>query len=104
MDAAKRELKEELNMIAKEWIDLGSYRAAANRGGGTTYTFLARKATYISSSTSKTSNNGIAEGELERQDIVLLTRSQLIESVLQGKFKEIKWTATVALALLKTEA
>jgi 8-oxo-dGTP pyrophosphatase MutT (NUDIX family) len=103
VDAAKRELQEELGMVAEEWMDLGAYRAAANRGGGMTYTFLARKAAPYSGSKKSHGNAGIADGELERQDIVRLTRSQLIESVLAGKFKEIKWTATVALALLRTD-
>jgi ADP-ribose pyrophosphatase len=104
MDAAKRELKEELNMVADAWVDLGSYRAAANRGGGTTYTFLARKATKLTNNTSIGQKNGmmVAEGELERQDVVELSREKLLESVLSGMFKEIKWTACVALALLHT--
>ena len=111
LDAAKRELKEEVNMVSTEWIELGSYRAAANRGGGRTYTYLARHATTII----QKENGNIVEsskrtdsvpvpvvGELERQDIIKLTREELIEYLLDGKFQEIKWTATIALALLKT--
>ena len=47
-------------------------------------------------------NGGVAEGELERQDQVELTKPELIEALLSGQFKEIKWTATVALAILRT--
>ena len=106
--AAKRELKEELGMVASEWTDLGNYRAAANRGGGTTYSFLARNAVKDLTSTNAQNmdkddaGTHIAVGELERQDMIYLTRSQLQQAVLDGKFKEIKWAATVALALLKT--
>ena len=130
LDAAKRELSEELNMISTDWIFLGSYRAAANRGGGITYTYLARRAKKKEKSiqqqtqqklpTKNENNNNnktnkknakrkkmddhvdVAVGELERQDIVKLTREQLLEYLLDGKFQEIKWTATIALALLKT--
>ena len=103
VDAAKREVKEELGMVAEDWLDLGSYRAAANRGGGTTYTFLARKATSSANGTTKQRSSMVAEGELERQDLVKLSREELREALLSGMFKEIKWTACVALALLQTE-
>lgn len=98
LQAAVRELREELNMEADRWVDLGSYRPAANRGGGMTFTFMARGAKNIS-------GEGISNKfELEKQDIVYLTREKLLEAVLAGEFKEIKWTATVALALLKFPA
>ena len=128
--AAKRELSEELNMLSNDWIFLGSYRAAANRGGGITYTYLARhakkkkkisiqqqqspsteennnkqqkkKKDKVEDNNKDTNNDHVAVGELERQDIVKLTREQLLEYLLDGKFQEIKWTATIALALLKT--
>jgi ADP-ribose pyrophosphatase len=104
--AAARELKEEMGMESTEWIEMGSYRAAANRGGGMTFTFLARKAKKISTGVKRQQGQQsklFAEGESERQDIVELSREQLVEALLAGKFREIKWTATVALALLKTQ-
>jgi 8-oxo-dGTP pyrophosphatase MutT (NUDIX family) len=100
LQAAQRELQEELGMTAPEWVDLGNYRAAANRGGGTTFTFLAAKAK--NNKITKRQTGMVAPGELERQDLIALTRDELVESVLSGKFREIKWTATVALALLRT--
>jgi ADP-ribose pyrophosphatase YjhB (NUDIX family) len=126
LQAAQRELQEELGMVATNWVELGAYRAAANRGGGTTYTFLARQAAAAAAADGNTNNNKnnnkkkagatptthqqpqknskgrIAPGELERQDVIELSREELLEAVLAGKFKEIKWTATVALALLRT--
>jgi ADP-ribose pyrophosphatase YjhB (NUDIX family) len=103
-EAAMRELKEELGMVSDQWVDLGSYRAAANRGGGMTHTFLARQAVKIPRDQRSVKEGATVEGELERQDVVLLTRTQLVEALLSGMFKEIKWTATVALALLRTES
>jgi ADP-ribose pyrophosphatase YjhB (NUDIX family) len=116
LQAAQRELQEELGMVATNWVELGAYRAAANRGGGTTYTFLARQAADSKNNKNKkagatstthqqpqkNSKGRIAPGELERQDVIILSREELLEAVLAGKFKEIKWTATVALALLRT--
>jgi 8-oxo-dGTP pyrophosphatase MutT (NUDIX family) len=101
---AQRELREELGMESDHWIQLGGYRTAANRGAGTTYTFLARHARKEGSTTTTTTGrggDGPVEGELERQDVVLLTRNELVEKLLVGDFQEIKWTATIALALLR---
>ena len=109
LTAAKRELMEELHMEARRWTFLGSFVAAANRGGGKTYVYLAQDATplpVVASPGSAGSRRpdepeGIAEGELERQNVLRLSRAELLEALMNGKFQEIKWTATVALALLK---
>jgi ADP-ribose pyrophosphatase len=105
LTAAQRELKEELQMISTEWVSLGAYRAMANRGGGTTHTFLARHTHPIVTSEPAIMNKKkeFSEGESERQEVLELSKKELIEALLAGKFKEIKWTATAALALLKQE-
>jgi 8-oxo-dGTP pyrophosphatase MutT (NUDIX family) len=102
LQAAQRELKEELQLESTDWISLGSYVAAANRGGGTTHTFWARNSKPSGKRHNPNRGGGvvIAEGELERQDVVQLSRQELLQAVTTGRFKEIKWTATVALALL----
>ena len=43
LETAKRELKEELGIIAEEWIDLGFINPYSNAINATTYLFLARK-------------------------------------------------------------
>ena len=113
VDAAQRELREELNMISDDWIGLGSYRPAANRGGGITYTYLARGCRPTHSDVGNMNNDKAfassphqlrklpAIGELERQDIIQLTKDELLQNLLDGRFQEIKWTATIALALLR---
>jgi 8-oxo-dGTP pyrophosphatase MutT (NUDIX family) len=98
---AQREVREELGMESDHWIQLGGYRTAANRGAGTTYTFLARHARKEGPTTTTVGVGGPVQGELERQDVVLLTRDELVEKLLAGDFQEIKWTATIALALLR---
>jgi len=41
--------------------------------------------------------------DLEAQKAVLLSEQELLEAVLANKFKEVKWTANVALALLASK-
>ena len=102
LSAAKRELQEELGMESDHWKSLGNFVAAANRGGGKTHVFWAQNAKPISDSgPRKVDVRGIAEGELERQDVIRLSRDELLQALLNGRFREIKWTATVALALLQ---
>ena len=97
LQAGQRELQEELGLQAVEWKELGAYRAAANRGGGTTHAYLARGATALPGMERKSS---MAEGEAEHQNLLELTREELLTALIEGKFQEIKWTATVALALI----
>ncbi|CAB9504077.1 expressed unknown protein [Seminavis robusta] len=101
LDAAKRELQEELGLESPKWVPLGKYRAAANRGGGTTYCFLARKSTPIANA-QDSKGTDVAVGESEKQDLVELSKDDLIDALLKGKFQEIKWTATIALSIIKT--
>ncbi len=97
LQAAQRELREEFGLQSSDWKSLGQFVAAANRGGGTTHVFWAKNAQLVES------RQGIAEGELERQEIVRLSKIELLQALLQGQFREIKWTATVALALLQMD-
>ena len=71
---------------------------SANRGGGTVHLFWARKAKIDT-----IAQKGMmqSQADLERQQIIRLSQNELMEAVLDGKFQEIKWTATIALALLR---
>ena len=105
LEAAQRELREELKLESRDWVSLGNYVAAANRGGGTTHVFWAKKARPLpGSSNQQQRDENISEGELEPQDRIKLSRSELLKALEAGKFREIKWTATVALALLRDES
>ncbi|CAJ1926118.1 unnamed protein product [Cylindrotheca closterium] len=97
LEAAKRELMEELQMASTDWISMGKYRVSVNRGGGHTHTFLAKNAVKV------TDNNVevVGQADWERQDVVKCTEEELLQYVLDGKFGEIKWTATVAMSLLR---
>jgi ADP-ribose pyrophosphatase len=95
LDAAKRELREEGGYEAPEWIELGSYAVDANRGMGTGYFFLARRARFAG----KTESD-----DLEEQEPLLLTRQEVREGLLRGEFKVMAWAAAMALGLVRLEA
>ncbi|KAL7505692.1 hypothetical protein ACHAXN_003132 [Cyclotella atomus] len=81
-----------------DWIFLGRYRTAANRGGGFLYSYLLKNAIPI------VPNGGtaqyVSEGDDESQSLAFLNVEQLMEMVSGGRFQEVKWAATFALSLL----
>lgn len=88
--AAQRELLEETGYSAPDWIDLGRYAVDGNRGAGTAHLFLARGAEW---------RQPIHADDLEEQEMLLLTREEMREALLQGEFKVLPWATAVALAL-----
>jgi ADP-ribose pyrophosphatase len=88
--AAKRELLEETGFAAARWIDLGHYRVDGNRGSGTAYFFLASGATRVGERSAD---------DLEEQELLLLSRSEVEAKLAQGEFKVLAWAAIVAVAL-----
>lgn len=82
----------------QDWVFLGRYRTAANRGGGFIYTYLLKNAVPIRN------NGGTADfqmsGDDEAQEINLLTFEEMQSHLMKGHFQEVKWAATIALALL----
>mmetsp|Transcript_29640 Transcript_29640/g.39420 ORF Transcript_29640/g.39420 Transcript_29640/m.39420 type:complete len:156 (-) Transcript_29640:540-1007(-) len=81
-----------------DWLFLGKYRTAANRGGGFTYCYLLKNAVDIVPGGG--TKDFKPEGDAESQLFVRLDRTQMLLALANGDFKEIKWTATVAMALL----
>jgi len=81
-----------------DWIYLGRYRTAANRGGGFIYTYLLKNAVPI------LPNGGTPKfrmtGDDEAQLIKLLSLAEIKEQIKVGGFQEVKWAATYALAVL----
>lgn len=90
LNAAKRELLEETGYEASEWVSLGSHILDPNRGIATMHLFLALNAKQVAAPNSD---------DLEDQELLFLTRSE-IESALQaGEFKILAWSAVVAMSL-----
>lgn len=88
--AAKRELMEETGYASEEWAALGNYAVDANRGAGRAWFFLARQARRVTD----------AEGcDLEEQELLLLTRTELEDALREGDFKVLAWASVVAIGL-----
>ena len=88
--AAQRELLEETGYSSDDWTPLGQFAVDANRGAGTAHFFLARNARPITS---------IQADDLEEQELLLLSRTEIEAALNSGCFKVLAWTAIVALAL-----
>jgi ADP-ribose pyrophosphatase len=88
--AARRELVEETGYESRDWLPLGSYRVDPNRGVAVGHLYLARKAQYV------TPRNA---DDLEEQEMLLLTRSEMETALARGEFKVLAWAACIALAL-----
>lgn len=81
-----------------DWVFLGKYRTMANRGGGFIYSYLLKNAVSIAE------QGGTVQyakfGDDEAQSLRTLSLDETREAVVQGKFQEVKWAATLSLALL----
>lgn len=87
---AKRELREELGYEARQWISLGSFPCDGNHGNGFAHLYLACEAHQVGE---------IIADDLEEQEIVILTRSEMMQALLDGEFKVLSWSTAVALSL-----
>lgn len=91
LNAAKRELLEETGYVAEDWIDLGRFTVDPNRGVGTGYLYLARKAISLQKS---------VQDDLEEQELVLMSLKDVSRGLYEGQFKAMAWATNIALALL----
>jgi ADP-ribose pyrophosphatase len=90
LEAAKRELLEETGYAAAKWVGLGSHILDPNRGMAIMHLFLALDTIPVAEPHSD---------DLEDQELLLLSRSELEEALNAGEFKILAWSAVVALAL-----
>jgi ADP-ribose pyrophosphatase len=88
--AAQRELLEETGYESADWIPLGTFRVDPNRGIAMGHLFLARDARSVKPQTA---------GDLEEQEMILLTRSQVESALAGGEVKVLAWAASIVLAL-----
>lgn len=102
----------------ENWVSFGQYRCAVNRGGGWVSVFLLLDAVAIdenggtndfgqvaqnSGTAFETTATGKAEADGEAQAVVRMNTQQARRALMQGEFKEIKWSAALAFALLHIE-
>jgi ADP-ribose pyrophosphatase len=90
LQAARRELLEELGCEASGWVDLGSYVLDPNRGIASLYLFLALDARPVAAP---------GGDDLEDQQVLTLDRPALEQALQAGEFKVLAWSAVVALGL-----
>jgi ADP-ribose diphosphatase len=90
LSAAKRELAEETGYQATEWYDLGTYRVDPNRGIALGHLYLALGA-YLSTDP--------VQDDLEEQELLSFTRTEIDRAVSEGKFQVLAWAATVVMGL-----
>jgi ADP-ribose pyrophosphatase len=90
INAAHRELLEETGHESTDWIPLGSYRVDPNRGVAVGHLYLAQQARYVAPRNAD---------DLEEQELLLLTRSEVETAFAGGEFKVLAWAAAIAFAL-----
>ncbi|KAJ1489380.1 NUDIX hydrolase domain-like protein [Baffinella frigidus] len=93
--AAEREVAEELGRVCAKMRPLGTYVVDANRGFGTLHAFVGEKC-----GKKKQTGVEIAEADSEDQQQVVWDAAQLQAALLEGKFREVKWSMTIALGLM----
>jgi ADP-ribose pyrophosphatase len=92
LDAAKRELLEELGCVASRWESLGHYVTNANQGCNTAHLFRAGECDLVQSASSD---------DLEDTEVVYMDRNALMSP---ERLTEIGLATHVALLLLATRA
>lgn len=91
LDAAKRELIEEMGYKSSNWVNLGSHILDPNRGVATMHLFLALNSKRVAEPDSD---------DLEDQEILLLSQAEVENALKAGEFKILAWSAVVALSLI----
>lgn len=91
LTAARRELLEETGHEAAEWMSLGRYVVDGNRGCGVGHLYLARGARKV--------GEPIAD-DLEEQELLMLTRDEVVTALVAGELEVLSWAAAMALALV----
>lgn len=90
IDAAKRELLEEMGYESSNWVNLGSHTLDPNRGIATMHLFLALNAKKVAEPNSD---------DLEDQELLFLSKSEIENALREGEFKILAWSAIVAMSL-----
>ncbi len=90
LDAAKRELLEETGHVADAWRHLGSFVTQANQRCQTAHFFAAGSCREVQAPDS---------GDLEEQELVMLTRAEAVDAFHRGSFAIIEHVTMLGIAL-----
>jgi ADP-ribose pyrophosphatase len=90
--AAVRELREETGHEAESWKCLGHFAIDGNRGCGHAHFYLATGCRPCGHSPSD---------DLEEQELVTVSRADVLSALRAGEFGILPWSAALALALLE---
>lgn len=75
---------------APDWVNLGSYILDPNRGIASMHLYLALNARQVTQPDSD---------DLEDQELVSLSKTELANALRMGEFKVLAWSAVVAMGL-----
>lgn len=96
LDAAKREVLEEVGLQSDDWVHLSSGVADANRGSGVGHLFLCTNA--VPASQGDQARGG--HDDLEEQHLLSLSLDEVEDAVATGAFRCHSWAACMAQAVL----
>jgi 8-oxo-dGTP pyrophosphatase MutT (NUDIX family) len=102
-EAAFREVLEETRHRCANLHFLGRYRTDVNRGMGWTNSFIASRCRRAEAGVDRGIQGQVGAADSEQQDVRIMSLADVQEAALDGKFLEIQWSATVALAMLHYE-
>jgi ADP-ribose pyrophosphatase len=91
LEAAKREVLEEMGYAADEWHSLGQWTMDANRGLATAHAFLAIGAKKIQERNAD---------DLEAQELMVLSRTEIEKALWTGGIKVLSWQNNFLMALM----
>ena len=92
-EAARRELREETGIEARNWRTLGRFVLNGNQGAGAVHLFFADCVAEVDYSLTQ------AKSDLEEQEILWLTQDELIEAAQRGHFTIASHAIALAFAL-----
>jgi ADP-ribose pyrophosphatase len=95
LQAAARELREEMGCEAEAWSALGHFQVDPNRGVAWGTLFLARGVREVT---------GRTTDDLEAQELVRFTPEEAEVALRAGRFRVLAWAANIALALMELRA
>lgn len=92
-----------MGLKCEEMHFLGRFRTDVNRGMGWVNSFLAAHCQPITRQHSPDEADQVGTADVERQDLLKMSITDIRKAVGQGDFIEVQWSNTVALALLHPE-